>query len=761
MKFENTLRTWLETATGREDRRLAEEPKVFYSNYVELTNNTKIRICDSIITLASSVFGPQGGYWAKAIGDPNNPVTSAQGVIKSKDGNEFFKKITFINSFAQLFLVNVQGYTRYIADLQTKGNETSKDGTTSTAMLGSAFTKFLLTQKELNRVSEDPKKQRLNKIPSTIYNLMFDILKEEGTKLLADNVLPIYDYETKAYIKDYKKYAIHALETTTDSDPILMQCFTKAIEDAEKYHYDIIGSVEGAPQEVYGTPKLEIKFLTGVKLKGNGLDPNINDPFTGKGMPVFILDGYISDYHVKFFIKEFKHFIESMYELPEFFNIKQGQNGQPIIDTPITPLFILTRVSESMKKSLEAIVRNGVVVRTKLLNTPVTIKPRFLVTPNEDLDLAHFNDIKEVFKPSVINLDAINNWLLSQREDAFFNKETHSFDPVDTAKEKVSISMFFPTFDNNGNSMQYVDFTIDPVKQKRAIGEDIVEYRPVTLHITKAETTDVQYQYEFTKYPIVSTTFNLSYDSTMLRLAPVSELVEENVKNKREELLNIINNMDELAVLDGIDERIDMLTSVTQYPVITYMTDSQKSQLLTLYNDANGIFTSVHKHGVCPGANTFFIKYFNELNKNCIERMKECVKECGNGLDRIYLTAMQEVLDSLFNAYTYVYSFLDDEYEAHINEYMDNKDLPFLHIYNSVTGRFEDKIIESARSTRDIFLSMLNIAKDAILIRHIDVQSRHNLQDSINASSSLTFHPINLKYATKEMKDKYKHLEVK
>lgn len=758
--FRNTLEEWIDTATGRNNQRLGEDPKVFYSNYVELTNNTKIRICDSIITLASSVFGPQGGYWAKSIGDPNNPVTDAQGIIKSKDGNEFFKKITFVNSFAQLFLVNVQGYTRYIADLQTKGNETSKDGTTSTAMLGAAFTKFLLTKQELNRVSLDKNRQRLNRIPSTMYNLMFDILKEEGTKLLEEKVLPIYDYNTKSYIKDYKKYAINALETTTDSDPILMECFTNAIEDAEKHHYDIIGSVEGAPQEVYGTPKLEIKFLSGVQLKANGLDPNINDAFSGKQMPVFILDGYISDYHIKFFISAFKRFVESMYSQPEFYTLKTAQDGLPTVDMPITPLFIMTRVSDAMKRSLEALLRNGISIKSPLLNQMINIKPRFLVTPNEDENAAHFQDIKEIFKASIINLDAMNNYLLQTRKDEFFNKETHSFNPIDTARENVSIHMFFPAFTKDG--IQSVNYTIDSVKAQRTIGEDIVEYRPVTIHTVPAETKSVKLQYEGTMYPLINPLFDLAYDGLKLRLSPISLDVENAVVSKRDELLKMVEEASGFAVIDGIDERINMLTAMTQYPVITYMTDSQKSQLLTLYQDANGIFASVHKHGVCPGANTFFIKNFKELNKRVIERMTECVQNVGESKKDLYIKSMEEILDALWDAYVYVYSFIDDEYEDNIKEYTDNKELPFLHIYNSVSGRYEDKIIESARSTRDIFLSMLNIAKDAILIRHIDVQSRNNLQDSILASSSLTFHPINLKYASEEIQEKYKHLmEVK
>lgn len=758
--FSNTLNEWIETATGRDNQRLGEDPKVFYSNYVELTNNTKIRICDSIITLASSVFGPQGGYWAKSMGDPNSPINSAQGIIKSKDGNEFFKKITFINSFAQIFLVNVQGYTRYIADLQTKGNETSKDGTTSTAMLGAAFTKFLLTKKELNRVSNDEFKHKLNKIPSTMYNLMFDILKEEGTKLLEEKVLPIYDYNKKAYINDYKKYAIHALETTTDSDPILMECFTNAIEDAEKHHYDIIGSVEGAPQEVYGTPKLEIKFLSGVKLKANGLDPNINDAFNGKQTPVFILDGFIADYHIKFFISAFKKFIENMYMQPEYYTLKQTQDGSMTPDMPIVPLFILTRVSDAMKRSLEAILKNGIVIRNKFFSTPVTIKPRFLVTPNEDENAAHFADIKEVFKSSIINLDAMNNYLLQTRKDEFFNKETHTFNVIDPGKEAVSIHMFFPGFTPDG--IQYVNYSIDTVKEKRTIGEDIVEFRPVTIHTTETGTLTVQKQYEATMYPLLYPVYDLAYDGVTLRLSPISLDVENTVVAKRDELLHMIEEANGVAVIDGIDERINMLTAMTQYPVITYMSDSQKTQLLTLYQDANGIFASVHKHGVCPGANTFFIKNYKEFVYRVRARMIECVSNCENGLDKLYIAAMDEILDALWNAYIYVYSFIDDDYEKHVDIYLNDPDLPFLNIYNSVSGRFEDKIIESARSTRDIFLSMLNIAKDAILIRHVDVQSRNNLQDSIQASSSLTFHPINLKYASEETKDKYKHLmEVK
>lgn len=743
-KYKSTIKEWIENCTGRNNE-VVDRPSEAYANFIPLTNNAKIKICDSIIELARQVFGPYGGYWIQKIGDKRNNVNPDEYVIKSKDGNEFFKKLSFVNEYAQVFLLSIQGYTKYIADARTEDiNQTSKDGTTSTALLSAAFAKFLLIELELMK-----SKGINHRLPSTMYNLIFDVLNGVGSKMIADHAVKVYDDKNNTYIEGMEKYALNAVNTTIDSNPVLSGCFSEFMEKCKLEGINILDvSQEANPKFEFDTPKVVIEMINGVKFAALKIDELPITKFQFKQTPFLILDGYIEDGHVKIFMEELGRYLASLVNTPIF--------------TPdLQPVILLTRTPDKLIKSLASLSKVGKLVSYKNAegnNVQTYIKPVFFQIMNEFENADHYKTIREIFSDNVVDLNAMNHYIIQERKEEYMYDESHQELEFDPGKEHISLQMFYPNILTSG-TLQRTKVNFDrTVSYKR--GEK--SYSPVTFDLIEVEGT--------TRYNVIENSMNsllgdISFEGSFIRIDSANERTQQKISSARIELTELRKRLNEsLTPMAGLDERISYLTATTIRPVIYSQTASQQSQLITLYNDALGVFASVHKDGVMPGANTFFLKYFDLFKEEVYVHINEMLQNVPADKKELYMIHVDSILTAMYNAYAYVYSFIDDN-PQNLKRYQmswmlkdESKPADFsdiLTMYNVVTGRWEESIIEPACTTKDVFRAMLNIAQDFILINSIQITSKYDQMDAIQEKTTMTYHPINLEYAPESEIEKY------
>lgn len=741
--YNEKITEWIEQCTGR-DNPIVDKPSEAYANFIPLTNNAKIKICDSIINLARQVFGPYGGYWIQKIGDKHNNVNPDEYVIKSKDGNEFFKKLSFVNEYAQVFLLSIQGYTKYIADARTEDiNQTSKDGTTSTALLSAAFSKFLLIELELMKA------RGINhRLPSTMYNLFFDVLNGVGSQMIADHAVKVYDDANNSYIDGFEQYAINAVNTTIDSNPVLSGCFNDFMQKCKNEGINILNvSQEAKPKFEYDTPKVVIEMINGVKFAALKIDELPITKFQFKNTPFFIFDGFIEDGHVKIFMEELKRYLTSLANTPLF--------------TPdLQPVIFLTRTPDKLIRSLANLSKVGQLISYKDANgnnTHTYIKPVFFQIMTEFEHADHYKTIKDIFSDNVVDLNAMNHYIIQQRKEENMYDESNQELEFDSSKEHISLQAFYPNILVNG-IVQRTKFDFDrTITHKK--GEKT--YSPVLFHLKEIDGTTY---YDVSENTLNSLMGDISFEGSFIRIDSSNDITQQKISAARIELTELRKRLNEsLTPMAGLDERIDYLTASTIRPIIYSQTASQQSQLITLYNDALGVFASVHKDGVMPGANTFFLKYFDLFKENVYKYINEMLQNVPNEKKEFYMIHVESILNAMYNAYAYIYSFIDDNIE-HLKRYQESgiqsgvnptQQTDLLTIYNVVSGRWEDTIIEPACTTKDVFRAMLNIAQDFILINSIQITSKYDQMDAIQEKTTMTYHPINLDYAPSSEIEKY------
>lgn len=749
---DKVIAKWIETATEREIEH-PYEPEAIPTNFAHISDNAKIVICDTIIDHAKDVFGPNGGYYISKVGSNKSEVNDRIRLTKSKDGHNFFKSIEMINNQAQAVLTGIQGYTEYISDVSNV--ETSKDGTTSLAMVGASLGKFLLTNRELLRANGDPKGVR--NIPSTIYNIVFDVITEEGTKLIEENCVSIYDKETNNYTEDGYEYLIKALETTTDHDPVLLEGFKNMIDFARDKQYDIRQAHLSAVEYKSGTPKIEVQFKTGFQTPGTEVDRMLSAGFRDQNSVMLILDGFIEVQNENLFMIEFQNFLEK-----HILGLKV--NDQMIFDmgeNSFDLVILVTRTPETLVERYKQMHSNGI-QKSYIFNgqsKTIKVKPRFITIRNDEYFEVHYADIAEMFKASIINLNHINKYINAHRDPILWNPELNKWKSEAKKIEGINITNFFPTVSNGMIIKPISEVTEDPKIYK--IGDDIEFKVPNVEFLVETDEKTGKQVLSVEGYSLQDILNVMSYDGSKIFILPTNPEIDAKGRKIREELIKLRDSYKQGSFEDttGLQYRIDMFNSITMFPIISAMSDAEMYQLQTLYEDALGIFFSVHDHGVLPGANTFFIKKYRELHDRVMEVMRVLLKDTGEKQKDRYLEFTEMLLDSIFSAYTYVYSFLDEDWKERIIGLMRVYDL--LETFNVVSGRVEKQVIESARTTRDIFVASLSIAKDLLMIKRIKIGA-HDLRDMLAGNRYATLHPMNLVTSAqsdkvKEIKDQYRY----
>ena len=709
------------------------EPKGLTSNMQTFSDAAKILALDTVIDHAKDVFGPTGGYVGRILGiNPNNPEdTKGKRFVKSKDGHKFFSNFYIQERWGDSVLMDIRGLTEYITEY-TAG--TSRDGTTSLAMVSAAISKFILMTKVINTTPDGIGKNFADSrthegsynIPSTIINILIDVLSEEGSKLIDEHKVLTYDETTKSYKENGFENSLACIKTTVDSDPQIYLAFERLMKQCEKDKLDIKNAFIKFTDERDGSPYVDFELKLGAKFKAGSIDASIAQGIESAQTATFILDGFVSEVNANEYIRELKHFIETLCKIRG----PQGLLFDPNGKNPLAPpVFIVTRTPEYLVKLYKEMTIKGITIMDSATNAKFTIKPLFLLAPNEDHNEAKFKDICDCYRESVINLNAIELHINSVRDISHFDQSQFKWKKIEKT-EDIEIHQFFPTI---GTSYAYNVFEVDPepIIHEFETGKYTM-YKPRPVERIETDINVIFY--------------NIAFDGTSVFMKSLCEELDNRTKAKREELQKAMDAYGAEAADDTVlQDRIDMFSGITVVPVIYSRSDSEFENINALFDDALGVFQSVHEHGVMPGANVFMIKFADEFRTNVYNRMVEQVATFAEDKQKHYLDFTNKITEDIIDAYSYVYSFIvgKDKVAENIAKLQENKE-NVLYSYDAVTGHWTTSVIEAARTTDDVFLGAMSIVKDMLLLRRLQVGSQNDYYTLREANRTYPYHPINL-----------------
>ena len=722
---------------------IGPEPKTLISNMQTFSDVAKVLALDTVIDHAKDVFGPTGGYVGRILGiNPNNPEdTEGKRFVKSKDGHKFFSNFYIQERWGDSVLMNIRGLTEYISEY-TDG--TSRDGTTSLAMVAASISKFILMNKVMNstpqgvgrKYTEITNYSNKFNIPSTIINILIDVLSEEGSKLIDAYKVLTYDEDTKTYKENGFDNSLSCIKTTVDSDPQIYLAFERLMKRCEEDKLDIKNAFITFTDKKDGAPYVDFELIAGAKFKAGSIDASIAHGIKSAQTATFILDGFISEVNAERFGRTFRHFVENLCKIRGPKGMLFDPNGKNPLAPPV---FIVTRTPEHLTKIYKDMSIKGITILDSVTNNRFTIKPIFLLAPNEEHNEAKFKDICECFKESVINLNAIELHINSSRDIEKFDISTHKWKKIDD-HEDIDISAYFPTI---GVSYAYNTFEVDPepVHYELETGSYDV-WKP--RHIERIETQ------------IDAIFYNLTFDGTNVFMKALYEEVDNRTKARRAELQSLLDEYGPEAADDTVlQDRIDMFSGLTIRPVLYSRSESEYENIAALFDDALGVFQSVHTHGVLPGANVFMIKYADEFIENVHNRMVEQVQTFAKDKQELYLSFTDEITHDIIDAYIYTYSFIvgNDEIDDKVAKLQEAKDDILLN-YDAVTGRWVTSVIEAARTTADVFLGSMSIVKDMLLLRRLQVGTQNDYYTLREVNRTYPYHPINLTSLSNEIVEK-------
>ena len=725
-------------------------PDTLASNMQVFSDAAKILALDTVIDHAKDVFGPTGGYVGRVTGiNPNNPEdTAGKRFVKSKDGHKFFSNFYIQERWGDSVLLNIRGLTEYISEY-TAG--TSRDGTTSLAMVSASISKFILMNKIMsttpygvgkNFASQRNYENKFN-IPSTIINILTDVLYEEGSKLIDSHKVLTYNEETKDYTENGFEQTLACIKTTVDSDPQIYLAFERLMKRCEEEKLDIKNAYIAFTDRRDGNPYVDFDVVSGIKFKAGSIDSSIAHGIKSVQTATFILDGFVSEANAEEFGRVFEHFVRNLCERTD----QRGYIFDPNRKNPLgAPVFIVTRTPEYLVKIYKEMSIKGVTIMNAATSTKFTIKPTFLLAPNEDHHEAKFKDVCECFKESVINLNAIELHLNASRDISNFDEKNFKWKPIGKT-ESVEISHFFPTFSLSYN---YNTFEVDP--------------EPVIHEFSTGKYT----MYKVNKVEHISTDINsifyeVTFDGTNVFMKALYDEVDNRTKEKRAELKSLLDEYGPESTDDTVlQDRIDMFSGLTIRPILYFRSDSEYENLAAVFDDALGVFQSVHEHGVLPGANVFMIKYADEFRKNVYDRMVEQVATFAEDKQKLYLDFTNNITENIIDAYIYVYSFIvgHDDIDDKVTKLQESKDDILLN-YDAVTGHWVTTVIEAARTTADVFVGSISIVKDMLLLRRLQVGSQNDYYTLREANRTYPYHPINLNILSDEKFDKFTKGDIK
>lgn len=673
------------------------------SNFPELHPLTKIHALDAIINHAKDVCGPFGGIYGDLTAQEMiGGQTIKDGYYtKSKDGYSFLSTLKFGARHAETIKASLAQLGKYIASYE---GETSRDGTTSVAIVGCAAAKYLLAS-------------RLDKkdIPSTMMNIIFDNIMEAGSTLIENNKVPVYKdgFYTR---EDGKKLCLSAIKTTVDNNGIFVEAFEELMNEADG-KYDLNTAFKSSVSRRNGVPDLELNLIPGIKFRAQALSEKYAGGFLKHRTLTFVLDGFISRHQINTFKYGLMKWIKDICSI-------QGGDGCSIFDpngmTRLDPpLFIITRTPDYVQNYCEEVMQEGIAINSR--GKTIKVYPRFMLGANTEDQEIHFADMTEVFSDITVDLNAINQYILCHRVTPNEPDPNNGGLTRQTTQTEVNISKLFPRL-VSGDTFE-VEIPYSDVPFDKAMKEN---------QEAKFDKTRKNH------FSIDACRIEVSYDGMAMYLSPNTSEQLERVKAKRDALTKLKDSYDDNAIEANIlRDRLAFFSGLSIKPVIYCRGEDEYQQLFSIYEDALGVFESIHAHGIMPGSNSFILKVAKEFHLSSMVKIGETLLAMGIEKDseryNTYMEFAENVLTSILESYKLMISILvKDGAEDIITQYQssyvnyllgmkDETSIPLLTTYDVVTGQWSERILEAARTTADVFAGAVTMSKDMIMMKRIRI----------------------------------------
>lgn len=692
-----------------------------FSNFAHLENHTKILVLDSIIDHAKDVFGPYSGVYGEVILDYNN-VAEGEFVadncqyVKTSDGASFFSRINFGNRYGVTILKSIQQQTKYLAGFN---DNTSRDGTTSLAMLGALTAKNFLMYNELNKTE----------IPKNIRTLIKDVIGFSATSLMKDDAIKIYDADKKQYLKsehfDGFNWALNAVNTTVGNTPGFREAFERVMKESLESGFDITSTYMLKPEKRVGNYKIDIEIEAGIKMKTSALSQTKVEAFKDNIAHTFILGGYIAPHNSKIFEAIFKEWLKQVC-------LTKDENGLLIYSKYNRnfrglPLILVTRMTSEQEDFYKKLTTEGFSFNMNVNGQPVkeTIRPIIMLA--HDLDnKVHYQDAVDVYNEILIDLNAVNNKLNSLR-----------IAPLEYGEKGI----IPPTVLSKAEDMEDVAKML-PIIEAGKVKVDRCECEWDDDGLSKDLSEPVLFTYDDSKFVL-----RTSFDGYTFLMSSEDEEIIERMKLKRESLFNMKNNFSDTANADmNIDARINYMSGISLKPVIYVRTDDDFHNFVNLLDDALGVFQSVHVHGIMPGSNSWVLKRINALREKVFKESNRVISKVVQNKDLLekYVQYAVTCTDLIYEAYKEAYRYIDrEDPEKRIDEYLNDK--AFNEVYNVITGIYDDSILEAARTTSDVFIGSLYVGFDLLDLTRVRVTNYNEWMEVHNRNKEFNYHKSNEK----------------
>lgn len=708
-----------------------------YSNFVNMPIPLKIAVLDAIIDHAKDVFGPLSGVYGEIDTTNMNKRMSELNTsdvlfAKSSDGHEFFNKLSFGTKYGTTILKLIQQHTKFVSGYD---GETSRDGTTSLGIIASLMSKHMLTSDYMNGT--------YSKLPKKIKEIMQQSLVYAGTELLTQYKIPVYDKEKREYLPGGFDKALKTIATTVAGNPLFINAFSKAMKECENGKLDIMSAFKAKPENRYGDLNVDVEIECGIKMRATSLASETAAGFKANYSTMIVLDGFVKEHYANIFKQAFLKWIVS------FLGTKDPKTGIPIFSDMHpnklgTPVILVTRTPDYLKDMYEELAKNGVTISFMHNGSRMTTKivPHLLIAYDVDVLGIYYQDAKEVFKDSIIDINAIHRYMQSVNPDGKEEYDMYGI-PVKIPIEKYKdfpIDNFFPD--------------IEGVNLVRTVPTNKSGVWIEKMGVDNPEENKYADNGEVVSVPFINTCMITGYNGEAFLMNPTEDELKERIAKKRAELIEARDSFSKEAFADNaLEERLDFFSGVTIKPVLTYRTHDEFIHLYNLYEDALGVFESIHGFGIMPGANSFFIKKQIEFFERAHDVFITTLKNNNISESKIdtYSKTLSNMLVNILDAYVEAYKLLDSEEDNHdrVVSYIDGE-TEFSKVYDVVTGDITDNVYEAAKTTADVFVSGLSIAFDLLGLKRIRVDSYNEWLEV--SSRSNVMHARNYKENIREEK---------
>ncbi|MGL5316951.1 MAG: hypothetical protein ACRC92_27075 [Peptostreptococcaceae bacterium] len=700
-------------------------------NFTSISDHNKVQILDNLLDVFKDVYGPYGGLYGTMEMQTQQGYPS---VIKSKDGNQFFKKIIFKPYYATTLLHLIRQRTDYIASYSAG---TSRDGTTSMAVVSSAISKAMLMY-------------RINKgynIPSTISNILFDIMLEEGGKLIHDNRVMIYNEENSTYTENGKKVVMDAINTTVNNNPIFTEEFERFINDCETRKINIPEMFLEDVSILDGDQGIELRSGVGISSVVSEFGGSkITSQYADKKNLVLFLDGFIdADLSGPIFMRMLEHFLNNhiftlMDKDTEGVTLILTRSPQYIKDVikPYSDAGVLTYNPNMASTSFNNIT--GAYLRdNKMIGKTV----RFNVFQIDDTESnrSSFEDYLKIMSHSVIDLNNLNVVIKRYLEQII---ELNKNPGVELTDEQVSaarsqVGALMRTNDRVNLFKSNLPEAYEPLMRYMVY---VTDDRTIARTLPSGEDMEISKDRTIMEIRYDGTKINFLFDNDDMRV------IADTIRVQLKELLD----SDKTITNDNLKYRVDMLNTSKIKPVIYGRSEDEKNELFTLMEDSLGVLQSIHVFGVMGGANTTMLKLYDEFEAKCKDSLRNILGSTINeDLLNEYLELFDDLLKSVYTGYVVAYSYIidntGDKLQKLLDEYKEmglSKDM--LSNYNVLSGSY-NSVVEAARTTVDVFSCAISIAKDLYTIRRFNLNNQEETRNAMIAKhDKALFKPVNTRF---------------